>query len=365
MDTLTDLDTETVLSGRCDWLDAETVSLLAAHPLDGLATEFPHHAHPLDGPGAVERPSERHPVFFGCYDWHSAVHSHWALVRQLRLVDDHPDETAIVESFDRRLTPENVAVEATYLDANPAFEKPYGWAWLLHLAAELDRWEDPRADEWRTTLRPLETQVVSLVETEFLTQERPFRVGTHANSAFSLHCTLDYARSVGDDALAAAVCETARDFYADDTAAPLDYEPLDWDFLSPSFTEADLMRRVLDPVAFGDWVRAFLPDLLAADEPGAALPEPIQVDASPDEGIALHFVGLNLARAWSMVGVADALADEGVGDEAVVSALEASAADHARAGLGVALTDDYAGSHWLSSFALYLLSRNEGGIAQG
>lgn len=358
MNPFADLAPETLLAGRSDWLDAETASRLAEHPLDGIETEYPHHAHAVQSAGDVERPSERHPVFFGCYDWHSAVHSHWALVRQLRLVDDHGDEAAITESVERRLTDDHVAAEAAYLDDNPAFEKPYGWAWLLHLAAELALWNDPRAEAWRDTLRPLEETVVSLVESEFLTQERPFRVGTHGNSAFSLHCVHDYARVVGDDDLAGSVADTARRFYGDDEAAPLDYEPLGWDFLSPTFTEADLLRRVLDEAAFEDWFAAFLPDLYAADEPAASLPSPIAIESSPDEGIALHFVGLNLARAWSMAGVADALPDG-----AVSAALDAAAVEHAQSGLEIALTDDYAGSHWLSSFALYLLSRNEGGIA--
>lgn len=357
MQSLADVDSETLLAGRTDWLDADDWSRLARHPLEGLETEYPHHAHPVESPDPPDRPSERHPVFYGCYDWHSAVHSHWALVRQLRLADDHPDEAAIASSIDRRLTPENVAAEVDYLAANPAFEKPYGWAWLCHLAAELHRWDDPRADAWRAVLAPLEEQVVSLVESEFLTQERPFRVGTHGNSAFSLHCALDYARVVDDDSLADAVEDTARRFYVDDTDAPLAYEPLGWDFLSPTLAEADLLRRVLDGDAFETWLSAFLPDVAGGGDPATGLPSPVGVEANPDEGVALHLAGLNLARAWSMAGVADA-----VDDAPVSTALEAGAVEHARAGLRVAFTDDYAGSHWLCSFALYLLSRDEDGV---
>src|SRR6056297_359517 len=144
MNAFTDVETETLLSGESDWIGPAAASRLAHHPLAGIETEFPHHGHRIDAPGEVERPREDHPVFFGCYDWHSAVHSHWALIRQLRLFEDHPDEAAIVESIDARLTPENVDGEVTYFVDNPGFERPYGWAWLLRLAAELHRWDDPR-----------------------------------------------------------------------------------------------------------------------------------------------------------------------------------------------------------------------------
>jgi len=346
---------EVLLSGRSDRLDDDLLGRLAEHPLDSIETEYPHHVGAVDGPENPERPSDRHPVFYGCFDWHSAVHSHWALVRQLRLVEDHPDREAIVDSIEARLTETNVDRECERFDEDPTFEKAYGWAWLLHLAAELDRWDDARADAWRGTLSPLEDTIVDLVHTEFLTDERPFRVGTHGNTAFALHCVFDYARSVGDRSLETAAVETATALYADDADYPIGYEPLGWDFLSPALTEADLMRRVYDPDEFAAWLDGFLSGVA---EPPVDLPiDPLSVGEDPEDGVALHYVGLNLARAWSLAGVADALEDH-----PAVPALEATAGRHATAGLEQAFTDDYAGAHWLSSFALYLLTRNEGGI---
>lgn len=242
MTSLDDVDTETVLSGRSDWVSPDLAGTLAAYPLDGIGTEFPHYVGSVDGPDDFEPPRESHPVFYGCFDWHSAVHGHWCLVRQLRLFDDHPDETDIVERIDAGLTPANVEREADYLADNPSFEKPYGWAWLLRLVAELHRWDDARADDWRATLRPLEEQVVDLVGGEFLSQARPFRVGTHDNSAFALGCVLDYARETGRDTLAAAAADRSREWFLADEDYPVGYEPLGWDFLSPALTEADLIR---------------------------------------------------------------------------------------------------------------------------
>ncbi len=356
MNSLETVDAATLLSGRSDWIGTELAEVLSRDPRDSIETEFPHHVGSVDSRDDFERPTEQHPVFYGCFDWHSSVHSHWCLVRQLRLFDGHPAASEIASGVAARLTSENVEREVEYFEANPSFEKPYGWAWLLRLAAELRLWEDDRADEWRTTLKPLEEQIVTLVQREFLTQARPFRVGTHQNSAFALQGVLDYARVTDDGALESAAIETSRAFFANDRNAPVEYEPLGWDFLSPTLTEADLMRRALDRDEFATWLDAFLPDVTAS--PFDRILEPIEIGSKPDEGIAHHLVGLNLAKAWSLAGVAETL-----GDHRYAEPFERSAAKHATRGVAQAFTDDYAGAHWLSSFVLYLLTRNEGGIS--
>ncbi|SFR75722.1 Protein of unknown function [Halogeometricum rufum] len=348
-------DAATVLSGRADWIDPELQSELAAYPLDSIDTEYPHFARTVEGPDDAVRPSEDHPVFYGSFDWHSAVHNHWSLVRQLRLFEDHPDASDVVSTLDERITREKVEREASYLVDHESFEKPYGWAWFLRLAAELHLWDADRAAAWRERFEPLERRVVELVEREFLAQDRPFRVGTHDNTAFALQFVLDYARVVGDDALAAAAAETAREFYLADRDYPVEYEPLGWDFLSPAFAEADLMRRVLDPEAFREWFDGFAPAL--TESPSDAILRPVDVDADGG-GLELHLVGLNLSKAWAMADVADAL-----GDHPAADALVASARRHVDHSLEPAFTEDYAGAHWLTSFVLYLLTRDEGGVA--
>ena len=344
-----------LLDGSADRLDADAARRLAAHPLESVDTEYPHYVRSVEGPDETHSPREQHPVFYGCYDWHSAVHSHWCLARLCRLVDDHPDADAITTGFDERLTDERVAGEVAYLETNETFEKPYGWGWLLRLDAELALWADSRADRWRETLCPLTELVVERVETRFLTDERPFRVGTHGNSAFALACVLDFAAVTGADDLREAAATTARQFYLDDADAPLAYEPLGWDFLSPALAEADLLRRVLDGDEFTTWLEAFLPDAPSALD---AHLDPVAIPADEDPGAALHLAGLNLSRAWCLAGVADAL-----GGHPWAAAFEQRAGDHAERGVETAFVDDYAGAHWLSSFVCYLLTRHDGGIA--
>lgn len=356
MNPLETTDVETILSGRTDWVGSDMMETLARYPLDAIGTEFPHYVHSVESSQETPRPAEQHPVFYGCFDWHSAVHSHWCLIRQLRLFDDHPDEPEIIRSIESRFTPENVGQEVAYFDDHESFEKPYGWAWLLHLASELHLWDDERADEWRTVLRPLETRIRELVVTEFLPQDRPFRVAAHHNSAFPLLCVLDYARTTNRSELESAVIDTARRFYEDDRDYPVEYEPVGWDTISPALTEADLMRRVLDPDELRTWFDDFFPDMTSP--PYDSLLRPIRIDTDFEGGIALHLVGLNLSRAWSLAGLVSALDDHPFAD-----VFENSAEKHAKHGVMQAFTDDYAGTHWLTSFVCYLLTRNEGGIA--
>jgi hypothetical protein len=362
MDAFEDVSPDALRAGRAGAMNDAVATALAEHPLDGIETEYPHYQGAVEGPDGPPRPAERHPAFYGCFDWHSAVHSHWALVRALRLVPDHPDGTAITEAVDERLTPANVAGEVDHLDENPGFEEPYGWSWLLRLAAELHLWDDPRADAWREALRPLEGRIRRGTRESFLDVDRPQRVGTHGNTAFALAGILDYARVVGDGDLESAAAATARRLYADDTAAVVGAEPVGWDFVSPALTEADLMRRVLDDDAFAAWLDGFIPDLTAP--PHDALLEPVDVEPDEGDGAAMHLIGLNVSRAWCHAGLADALAGrEGPAAARLREPLEAAAHRHAEAGAADVLTDDYAGSHWLSSFALSLLTRREGGIA--
>lgn len=170
-----------------------------------------------------------------------------------------------------------------------------------------------------------------------------------------MHCILDYARTRDQSELESAVIDTARRFYGDDRDYPAEYEPIGWDFISPALTEADLMRRVLDTDELRTWTNAFFPDMTTS--PYDSLLGPAQVDTSSG-GVALHLVGLNVSKAWSLAGLISAL-----GDHPFVDIFEESAKSHAERGVAQAFTDDYAGTHWLTSYVLYLLTRNEGGIA--
>ncbi|MFW6153520.1 MAG: DUF2891 domain-containing protein [Halobacteriota archaeon] len=344
-----------LVSGRGDWLGPAELRLLTEHPLSCIDREFPHYQGSIDDPEHVVQPSARHPIFYGCFDWHSAVHSHWSLLRQRRLFPDHPEGDRIDDAMRAHFTPAAVEGEVAYLASHPTFERPYGWGWLLRLVTELHLGEGTRWRTWRETVRPLEEQVVELAEEHVLRSSSPRRVGTHGNTAFALGCILDYATTVGRRELEDAAASAARRMFLDDTDYHLEYEPYGWDFLSPSLLEAEIMARVLEGDRFVTWFEGFLPGLAGGDV--ASLAEPISVERGTTDGMQLHLVGLNLSRAWSLAAIGDVLEDH-----PAAPSLRASARRHAMAGIDRAFVDTYAGSHWLTSFALYLLTRSDGGL---
>ena len=330
----------------------EQASSFARLALQAIQKEYPNKpADVLNDAKDVKETRGVHPAFYGSFDWHSSVHGHWMLVRLLRLFPELPERKEIRSTLAAHLTAENLKGEAdSFARPNAAsYERPYGWAWLLKLAEELHGWEDPDAREWAKNLKPLADLIAARAVAYFPKQTYPIRSGVHPNTAFALGFMLDYARAVGDKALAELVEERARAYYGKDAGAPAAWEPDGADFLSPSLEEADLMRRVLPPDEFRAWFHAFLPDL-AKGEPKSLL-EPAKVTDRTDPQL-VHLDGLNLSRAWCMRGVAAALSK----DDPARKALAESATRHAEAALGHVASGDYAGEHWLASFAVYLYS---------
>jgi hypothetical protein len=325
--------------------DQNQAARFARLALDCVHKEYPNKiAHSLISDADVQPPRLLTPAFYGCYDWHSSVHGHWLLVRLARLFPLAPFAAEARRAVSQSLTPANIAQEAKYLNADgrAAFERPYGLAWLLQLAAELREWDDPQAHEWSATMRPLEQAVIARIAGWLPKLEHPIRTGEHNNTAFGIGLMLDYARVAGNSEFGKLVEARARDYYLKDTACPLNYEPSGEDFLSPCLAEADAMRRVLPPAEFAAWFSAFLPrvDL-----------EPTRV-ADVTDGKLYHLAGLNLSRAWMIEGILSRLP---AGD-ARRGALEALAGRLRQAGLDSIKSEHYEGGHWLGSFAVYLVS---------
>lgn len=358
MHAFDEADPARLVAGRGGWLGVAALRRLADHPLACIDREFPHYQGAVDEVEGITPPSARHPVFFGCFDWHSAVHSHWCLLRQVRLFDDHPRREDIIAAFERRVTPAHVEAEVAFFEDHPTFERPYGWGWFLRLMVEVLLWDEPVASSLREMLAPLEAHLVTAVDRHVLTRDRPIRVGTHANSAFALSCVFDYARVTDNADLERSVARIATAHYRNDEAYPIAYEPIGYDFLSPTLAEAELMARVLEPTRFQDWLTTFAPELWS--DPMASSLAPIHVDAETAGGREMHLVGLNLSRAWSLATVGAV-----IDDRRRAVGFERLAGEHAAVGLEQAFTEDYAGSHWLTSFVLYLLTRADGGIGPG
>ena len=330
-------------------LTLDQVSTFVRLPLRSLRYEYPNHImHVLNGPKDVLSPRALHPVFYGCYDWHSAVHGYWLLARCARLYPALTQQTEIAALFDEHFTAANMQQELAYftVSGRATFERPYGWAWLLALAQELETWQHPRARVWLATMEPLVAEIRNRVLHFFPLLSYAIRVGTHYNSAFALKLILDFARHRGDTELEGAVVGAACRYFIADTDYPAHYEPGGDEFLSGALTEALLMADVLDADVFVDWFAQFLPAL--ADV--ARLMNPAEVSDRSDPKIA-HLDGLNLSRAWCMKHIARRLPET----EQATAILAAAAQRHIQASLPNVTSGHYAGEHWLATFAMLAL----------
>lgn len=331
-------------------LDQDRAGRFAALALACVHKEFPNLIHHvMASADEVGAPKALTPVFYGCFDWHSAVHGHWLLARLARLYPDAEFAAPARAALARNLTEPALLHEAAYM-AHPeraGFERPYGHAWLLQLVAELEEWPDDDARRWRQWLRPLESVAVRRLQDWIPKLHYPIRGGEHYQTAFAFGLILDYARLIGNRDLETLLADAGERFYAADRDCPLAYEPSGHDFLSPCLAEADLMRRLMKPVAFARWLDGFLPGL---GEPGWL---PIGQVTDRADGKLAHIDGLNISRAWMLEGIAAGLPV----DDARREPLRTSAAEHAAAGVAGVSDEHYAGSHWLASFAVYLLTR--------
>lgn len=334
-------------------LDEGVAARFARLALDCVHREYPNKiAHVLASDDDVEPPRRLTPVFYGCFDWHSAVHAHWLLVRLAHLMPDAAFAEEARRKLDESFTEDKVLGELVYLgrDGRDSFERPYGRAWLLQLMAELRQWRTPEAARWLDTLMPLEEVIARPVRTWLPKLSYPIRSGTHNQTAFAFGLFLDWARVAGDAEMEALVVARSRDFYLGDRDCPLGYEPSGEDFLSPCLMEADLMRRVLPAAEFRAWLAGFLPHIPTEDGPGWL---DVGIVTDPTDGKIVHLDGLNLSRAWALEGIASALD----GADPRRDVLIAAARRHAASGLASVSGEHYAGGHWLASFATYLVTQ--------
>jgi hypothetical protein len=318
--------------------------------LDCIHREYPNKiAHTLQSDADARPPRRLTPAFYGCYDWHSAVHGHWMLARLARSFPNTPLAENIRTALVRNITPENIAAEVQYLETpgRAAFERPYGLAWLLQLSAELRASHSPLAH----VLEPLEESAALKMEEWLPKLPYPDRSGQHSNTAFALGLMLDWAR-VADHAREKLPFASAVRFYNGDRNGPIAFEPSGEDFLSPCLAEADLMRRVCTPTEFAEWLSGFLPDV--------PMLQPV-TSADPADGKLAHLDGLNLSRAWMLFGIAKGLPD----NDPRRLRLLVTATAHRDAGLAAVTGDRYEGGHWLGTFAVYLETMDLEGRSRG
>jgi len=327
-------------------LHLEQANKLAQLPLQCLNTEYPNKLSQTLGSDAdLKAPSSLHPAFYGCFDWHSAVHGHWSLVSLLKQFPNLENANAIEQRLLQNISKENIEIEVAFFmgENNKSFERTYGWAWLLKLAEELHTWDKPIARTLETNLQPLTDLIVEKYIAFLPKLNYPLREGTHSNTAFGLSFAYDYAETLNNEPLKNAIIERSKFFFLNDKECPMGWEPSGTDFLSPCLEEAALMKRLLPKEDFKIWLNAFLPQL--KDEKFELKPG---IVSDRTDGHLVHLDGVNFSRAWGLCKIADGSPE--------YNHLYNIAYKHINYSLPSIFEDSYEGGHWLGSFAIYALS---------
>ena len=331
-------------------LNESLATSLARMPLHCIRQEFPNKtSHTADSStDAILLPSQLHPSFYGCLDWHSSVHGHWLLVRVLKMFPAIAIKDSIIDVLDNSFQLKKIEEEVAYFTrykATKTFERTYGWAWWLKLDQELHSWNHPLAKKWHEAIQPLTKHIVHLWKQYLPKQTYPNRTGVHPNTAFGLAFALDWARELKDSSFEQAVINKATHFYLNNTSTPAYLEPDGADFFSPSLQIADLMRRLLPAKKFIPWLNAFY-------EPRSIkrITEMPFVSDRSDYQI-VHLDGLSISRAWCMKGIAKQLPVS----HPLKKRFEQTARHFLEKTLPNLTSGHYGGDHWLASFALYAL----------
>ncbi|MTG96677.1 MULTISPECIES: DUF2891 domain-containing protein [Myroides] len=327
-------------------LGVEEAQKIIELPLHCIELEYPNRlGQTLGSDSDLKTPKTLRPIFYGCYDWHSSVHGFWSIVVLMQKFPELDKDGEIRNRLNRLITKENLAVELAFFDDvnNKSFERTYGWAWFFELHSALLQWEDEDAQRWARVLQPLADKLVDRYEEYLPKLLYPIRTGTHNNSAFGLSLALEYARNTNNSTFEQVIIESSKRLYEKDIDCSLSYEPSGSDFLSPCFEEARLMSKVLTISEFEHWLKAFLPSIF---ESNFSL-DVAQVSDRTD-GQLVHLDGLNFSRATCLYDIAKQV-------PSLTEVLLPIADKHFDSAFKNISGDDYMGSHWLGSFALYTL----------
>ena len=339
----------TINTNNTPTLNTKQANTLAELPIHCIETQYPYKlGQTLGSAEDLKTPKQLHPAFYGCFDWHSAVHGHWSMVSLLK---NHPfmdnsDKLRLL--LKKNITKENIAREVAYFHGkyNKSWERTYGWAWLLKLANELHTWNDPLARKLEQNLKPL-TLLIAQRFAEFLPKlHYPIRVGEHPNTAFGMTFAYDYALAVKDTSLQEIIKKRAMDFYSNDKNCPITWEPGGFDFLSPCLQEMSIMQRIMPEKKFLKWLNKFLPELRKK-----SFELTVGVVSDRTDGKLVHLDGVNFSRAWCLYDLANKFPK--------YKHLTPIANRHMNQSMPYVVGDSYEGGHWLGSFVIYALNQGQ------
>ncbi|MHC5200970.1 DUF2891 domain-containing protein [Myroides sp. LJL119] len=315
-------------------------------PLGCIELEYPNKlGQVLDSDKDLATPKALRPIFYGCFDWHSSVHGYWSIITLLERFPELDANQNIKTRLDKLITPQNLAIEKAFFEQpyNRNFERTYGWAWLLQLHKALKLSKDPDAIRWSKTIEPLANLFVQRYQEYLPKLVYPVRTGTHDNTAYGLALALNYAKTMELKEFEELIVTTSKRLYQSDLNCNLSFEPSGHDFLSPCLQEAMLMGEVLNSDEYPSWLQGFLPELFQED-----FSLEIAKVSDRSDGHLVHLDGLNFSRANCLITIANKI-------PSLKPRLIPMAHESFNSAFANISDDDYMGSHWLGTFALYTL----------
>jgi hypothetical protein len=301
--------------------------------LADLTTPWPYYdSHVFENGDPPHDPFVAHPAFGNSFDWHSSVHSHWTALQLAERGD-----ADLANALARNLSAANVAAETRYLNRRETYERPYGWAWALLLAASAQTSAAKVVRDCAAELCEMGAVIGDVALRWLDVLPFPVRHGVHSNTAFAMGLMHDASDALKLDALKRAIEQHALEWFGVDREWPAAWERSGNDFLSPGLAEADLMRRVLAREKFAEWWERFVPAL----SPQSPLLSVARVPNVADGQLA-HLHGLNLSRAAALAVLGRVLGD---------STLLEYARRLYEASVDRAVTGHYSELHWLPTFA--------------
>ncbi|ADX67904.1 MULTISPECIES: DUF2891 domain-containing protein [Weeksella] len=337
------------ISSFAQELHLEQAKKIFELPTNCITIEYPNKlGNVLGSEQDLKTPKQLRPIFYGCFDWHSSVHGFWSIVKLMKDFPELDENNSVRILLNQLITPENVRIEKAFFEDrnNRNFERTYGWAWLLQLQMELNTWQDSDAQKWAKNLQPLTELIVAKYKEYLPKLVYPVRTGTHDNTAFGLSLAIDYARSLNDKAFEQAIIENANRLYLKDKGCNLGFEPSGSDFLSACLEEALLMSKITPTKEYKTWLKDFLPQLF--DKKHELKPG---IVSDRTDGQLVHLDGLNFSRATALYQIAYKLPE--------LNYLNSWADHHFNYSFNNISNDDYMGSHWLGTFALYALKTKQ------
>ncbi len=329
-------------------------SYFAKLSLECTKKVYPHYYHErLQTAEDLKSPDKLFPSFYGCFDWHSGVHNHWALVKLLKTFPKIPEAGAIKAKLENSFNPANILVEVQYLKShkNESFEFPYGTSWLLKVADELAKWNDPIAKKWLKSLQPLCENIVADYMQVWPEIEKATYTGNHYASSLGLSFALDYAITMQNDSLKNVLETAANNYYLKIKDFPLVEEPFGYDFMSAGLLITDLMRKIMPLKEYGDWLKVFSPEMFTI----SGVQKVFKVDKKKiHTGYDSHWDGFHLNRIWCINGMLQSLPADFLKLDIKKSWIDAQKEmwDYAQESIG---KGNYDVDHWLSTFSVYAL----------